>query len=88
MCKGLQQIIKNFLYSVGKTKPNVGRKFTSCDVAMVLQGFLASPFEPLEECSDKILTLKMVLLVSLVSARSASEIQALSARTVLYYSPR
>ncbi|KAL0166316.1 hypothetical protein M9458_038160, partial [Cirrhinus mrigala] len=50
----------------------------SWDLSIVLEGLAGHPFEPLESVPEKLLTLKMVLLVALSSLKRAGDLQALS----------
>lgn len=71
-------LIRRFLIALKRSKPAKLYKTPTWDMGTVLKGFLSPPFEPIEDSSDKNLTLKTALLLALVSARRVSEIQALS----------
>ena len=50
------------------------------DVARVLDSLRHAPYEPLNEASDRNLTLKTVFLLALASAKRVGELHALVAR--------
>ncbi len=59
------------------------------DLAVVLNGLRRPPFEPIEEISDRHLTLKTVLLQVISSLKRVGDLQALSvAPTYLDFAPR
>ncbi len=50
----------------------------SWDLSVVLEGLVKAPFEPLESASERILTLKVTLLLALTSLKRVGDLQALS----------
>uniref|UniRef100_A0A803JVL6 Core-binding (CB) domain-containing protein n=1 Tax=Xenopus tropicalis TaxID=8364 RepID=A0A803JVL6_XENTR len=72
------KIIK-FLTGVMHLRPPNRALSAVWDLRLVLEALTSKPFEPLEETSDMFLTLKIVFLTALVSARRVSDLQALSA---------
>lgn len=64
--------------TVSRKRPPPQRIFSSWYLGIVLDGLLRVLFEPLESCTMKHLTLKVILLVAVVSARRVSELYALS----------
>ncbi len=48
------------------------------DLAVVLEALCKPPFEPIEEISERLLTLKMVLLLAISSLKRVGDLQALS----------
>ncbi len=50
----------------------------SWDLSVVLEGLVTAPFEPLESASERILTLKVVLLLALTSLKRVGDLQAFS----------
>ncbi len=50
----------------------------SWDLSIVTEGLMAAPFEPLESAPERILTLKVTLLLALASLKSVGDLQALS----------
>lgn len=71
-------IICYFFKAMPRNRPIPLKFFPSWDLSLVLQGLMKVPFEPLEDASLKVLTLKTILLLAVTSARGISEIQALS----------
>ncbi|XP_051759480.1 uncharacterized protein LOC127517619 isoform X1 [Ctenopharyngodon idella] len=53
-------------------------RIPSWDLAIVLEGLVETPFEPLESVSDKLLTLKMFFLMAITSLKRIGDLQALS----------
>ncbi len=50
----------------------------SLDLSVVLEGLVMAPFEPLESAPERILTLKVTLLLVLTSLKRVGDLQALS----------
>ncbi len=50
----------------------------SWDLSVVLEGLMGAPFEPLESAPERILTLKVTLLLALTSLKRVGNLQALS----------
>ncbi len=50
----------------------------SWDLSVVLEGLVMAPFEPLESASERILTLKVALLLALMSLKRVGDLQAFS----------
>ncbi len=60
----------------------------SWDLSVVLEGLVTAPFEPLESASDRILTLKVVLLLALTSLKRVGDLQAFSvSETCMDFAP-
>ncbi len=60
----------------------------SWDLSVVLEGLVTAPFEPLESASDRILTLKVVLLLALTSLNRVGDLQAFSvSETCMDFAP-
>ncbi len=60
----------------------------SWDLSVVLEGLVTSTFEPLESASDRILTLKVVLLLALTSLKRVGDLQAFSvSETCMDFAP-
>lgn len=59
-------------------RPAVKRLIPSWDLSRVLDALTRALFEPLEDISIKLLSLKMALLLTLVSAKKVSKLHALS----------
>ncbi len=60
----------------------------SWDLSVVLEGLVTAPFEPLESASDRILTLKVVLLLALTSLKRVGDLQTFSvSETCMDFAP-
>ncbi len=60
----------------------------SWDLSVVLEGLVTAPFEPLESASDRILTLKVVLLLALTSLKRVGDLQPFSvSETCMDFAP-
>ncbi len=59
-------------------RPPVRARIPSWDLAIVLEGLVETPFEPLESASDRLLTLKLVFLMAITSLKRIGDLQALS----------
>ncbi len=61
----------------------------SWDLSVVFEGLVTAPFEPLESAPERILTLKVTLLLALTSLKRVGDLQALSVSEDVYgLSPR
>ncbi len=60
----------------------------SWDLSVVLEGLVTAPFESLESASDRILTLKVFLLLALTSLKRVEDLQAFSvSETCMDFAP-
>ena len=75
----LTNLFANFARDITKRRNSV----PSWNLALVLQTMTQPPFEPLEEVSMKMLTLKTVFLFTLASASRRSEIHALTRESLM-----
>ncbi len=58
------------------------------DLSVVLEGLVTAPFEPLESASERILTLKVTLLLALTSLKRVGDLQAFSvSETCMDFAP-
>ncbi|XP_041432126.1 uncharacterized protein LOC121397925 isoform X1 [Xenopus laevis] len=73
-----EPLIERFFQGVKRIRPPTRPLFPSWDLPLVLRALSAEPFEPLEQISLWLLTLKTFFLVAITSARRISELQALS----------
>lgn len=73
-----EPVIVRFFKALARLRPVPFRSFPKWDLSLVLQGLIRTPFEPPQEVTLKVWTLKLVLLVAITSARRISELQALS----------
>ena len=72
-----ESILSDVVRSFELERPRTKVHFPKWDLAIVLAALSNAPFEPLEECGFKELTLKTVFLTALASGRRRSEIHAL-----------
>lgn len=70
--------IKRFLRGVSLVSPPQIHRFPSWRLNLVLRALCNPPFESMATCQMKVLTLKTLFLIALVSARRVSELRALS----------
>ncbi|XP_068121376.1 uncharacterized protein [Hyperolius riggenbachi] len=70
--------VKNFLRSVERSQPIPQKLVPPWDLSLVLDFLTSDKFEPLDSVPLKFLTLKVVFLVAITSARRIGDIQALS----------
>lgn len=73
-----EPLVKRFLASISRKRVPKSRRFPPWDLSTVLESLCKTLFEPTEKLPIKLLTLKTVVLVALVSVRRVGEIQALS----------
>uniref|UniRef100_A0A2D4I5A5 Uncharacterized protein n=1 Tax=Micrurus lemniscatus lemniscatus TaxID=129467 RepID=A0A2D4I5A5_MICLE len=66
-----------FLKGVSNLRPRVIHRYLTWDLPKVLQALTEQPFEPLNSVSLQFLTLKVVFLVAITSARRVLELAAL-----------
>ncbi len=67
---GRHRLVSAFMRGARRLRPVRPTAVPSWDLSVVLEGLVTAPFEPLESASDRILTLKVVLLLSLTSLKS------------------
>ena len=65
-------------------RPRLRSHFPKWDLTLVLSSLLAPPYEPLESCGFKELTLKTVFLIAFASGRRQSEVHAFSVTDVQF----
>ncbi len=77
-----------FIRGVRRLKPVRPMSVPSWDLSVVLEGLVTAPFEPLESASDRILTLKVTLLLALTSLKRVGDLQAFSvSETCMDFAP-
>ncbi len=82
-------LITHFLRGALRLRPPVRSRIPPWDLAVVLNALRRPPFEPIEEISDRHLTMKTVLLLAISSLKRVGDLQALSvAPTYLDFAPR
>ncbi len=75
---GKDPLITCFLHGVMRLRPRVWSRVPPWDLAVVLEALCKPPFEPIEEVSERLLTLKMVLLLAISYLKRVGDLQALS----------
>ncbi len=75
---GRHRLVSAFMRGARRLRPVRPTAIPSWDLSVVLEGLVTAPFEPLESASDRILTLKVVLLLALTSLKRVGDLQAFS----------
>ncbi len=75
---GSHRMVSAFMRGVRQLRPARPMAVPSWDLSVVLKGLVAAPFEPLESAPERILTLKVTLLLALTSLKRVGDLQALS----------
>ncbi len=75
---GRHRMVSIFMRGVRRLRPVRPMAVPSWDLSVVLEGLMTAPFEPLELASERILTLKVTLLLALTSLKRVGDLQALS----------
>ncbi|XP_068091141.1 uncharacterized protein [Hyperolius riggenbachi] len=73
-----EPMVRQFFKAILKIRPPRVPRFPKWDLPLVLKFLSTKPFFPLQDCSITNLTLKTAFLISIVSGRRMSELQALS----------
>ncbi len=71
-------MVSAFMRGVRRLRPVRPMAVPSWDLSVILEGLVAAPFEPLESAPECILTLKVTLLLALMSLKRVGDLQALS----------
>ncbi len=66
---GRHRMVSAFMRGVRRLRPVRPTAVPSWDLSVVLEGLVTAPFEPLESASERILTLKVALLLALTSLK-------------------
>ncbi len=75
---GRHLMVSAFMRGVRRLRPVRPTAVPSWDLSVVLEGLVTAPFKPLESALDRILTLKVVLLLALTSLKRVGDLQAFS----------
>ncbi|KAI2667921.1 hypothetical protein H4Q32_004531 [Labeo rohita] len=75
---GKNPLVTRFLRGALRLRPPVRPHVPTWDLSVVLEALCRPPFEPIEEISDRLLTIKTVLLLALSSLKRVGDLQALS----------
>ncbi len=85
---GRNPLVTHFLCGVLRLRPPVRSQIPPWDLAVMLDALYRPPFEPIEEISNRHLTLKTVFLLAVSSLKRVGDLQALSvAPTHLDFAP-
>ncbi len=85
---GRYRMVSAFMRGARRLRPVRPTAVPSWDLSVVLEGLVTAPFEPLESASDRILTLKVVLLLALTSLKRVGDLQAFSvSETCMDFAP-
>ncbi|KAI2646170.1 ORF V: Enzymatic polyprotein [Labeo rohita] len=80
---GRNPLVTRFLRGALRLRPPVRPRVPTWDLSVVLEALCRPPFEPVEEISDRFLTIKTVLLLALSSLKRVGDLQALSVFVLL-----
>ncbi len=82
------RMVSAFMRGVRRLRPVRPTAVPSWDLSVVLEGLVTAPFEPLESASERILTLKVALLLALTSLKRVGDLQAFSvSETCMDFAP-
>ncbi len=85
---GRHRMVSAFMRGVRRLRPVRPTAVPSWDLSVVLEGLVTAPFEPLESASERILTLKVTLLLALTSLKRVGDLQAFSvSETCMDFAP-
>ncbi len=81
-------MVSAFMRGVRRLRPARPMAVPSWDLSVVLEGLVMALFEPLKSASERILTLKVVILLALTSLKRVGDLQALSvSETCMDFAP-
>ncbi len=78
-------MVSAFMRGVRRLRPVRPMAVPSWNLSVALEGLVANPFEPLESVPERILTLKVTLLLALTSLKRVGDLQALSVSEMFYF---
>ncbi len=74
---GRHPLVTRFLRGALRLRPPVRSRVPTWDLAVVLEALCKAPVEPIEEISDRLLTIKTALLLAIFSLKRVGDLQAL-----------
>ncbi len=85
---GRHRMVTAFMRGVRRLRPVCPTAVPSWDLSVVLESLVTAHFEPLESASERILTLKVALLLALTSLKRVGDLQAFSvSETCMDFAP-
>ncbi len=85
---GRHRMVSAFMHGVRQLRLVRPTAVPSWDFSVVLEGLVMAPFEPLESASERILTLKVTLLLAFTSLKKVGDLQPFSvSETCMYFAP-
>ncbi len=85
---GRHRMVSTFMRGVRRLRPVRPTAVPSWDLSVIFEGLVTAPFEPLESASERILTLKVALLLALTSLKRVGDLQAFSvSETCMDFAP-
>ncbi|XDV48415.1 hypothetical protein PO909_017827 [Leuciscus waleckii] len=85
---GRHPLIVCFLRGARRMRPVIQPRVPTWDLAVVLEGLSLAPFKPLDEVSEKCVSLKVAFLLAITSLKRVGDLQALSiAPSCLEFAP-
>ncbi len=85
---GRHRLVSAFMRGVRRLRPVRPTAVPSWDLSVILKGLVTAPFEPLESASERILSLKVALLLALTSLKRVGDSQAFSvSETCMDFAP-
>ncbi len=85
---GRHSLVTCFLRGALRLSPQVQSRVPTWDLAVVLEALCKTPFEPIEEISDRLLTIKTAFLLAISFLKRVGDLQVLSvAPTYLDFAP-
>ncbi len=85
---GRHRMVSAFMRGVRRLRPVCPTAVPSWDLSVVLEALVTAPFEPLESASERILILKVTLLLALTSLKRVGDLQVFSvSETCMDFAP-
>ncbi len=85
---GRHRMVSAVMRGIRRLRPVRPTAVPSWDLSVILEGLVTAPFEPLETPPERILTLKVTLLLALTSLKRVGDLQAFSvSETCMDFAP-